>query len=127
MTGAVVEMTIKIIEECPDLRDEACASMESVMKDMGGFPDQIRKFMTDVLPPPPTPPTPPMDPAIAAEFERLRLEELAREAEKLRREQEGSDDEEEFEGQKAMKKPGEFTIYYFINNNLIFLLPICRS
>jgi len=95
VTGAVVEMTIKIIEENPDMRDEACAAMEGIMKDFGGFPDQIRQFMKEVLPPPPTPPTPPMDPAIAAELERLHQEELARAAKKLAMDQ---DDEDDFEG-----------------------------
>lgn len=101
--GAVVEMTIKIIEENPEMREEACAAMEAIMKDFGGFPDQIRTFMKEVLPPPPTPPTPPMDPEIAAQLEKLHQAELARAAAKLAGDQD--DDEDDIEG-VPRKKPG---------------------
>ena len=43
--GAVTEMIIKIIEEDPSQHADACASLESVFKDLGDFPNTIKVWL----------------------------------------------------------------------------------
>lgn len=94
VTKAMTEIVLNLLDENPDAREEACKAMETVLKEAGSFPDEIRDLMNDVLPP--EPPRP-MSPRLAAELERLKAEDEAREAEKARKAAEGSSDSDSAE------------------------------
>merc|ERR1712141_140775 len=70
-----------------DLRQDAMKALEQVLKEAGGFPNEIRDFINGLD----LPPEPP-DPKVIAAMEAKRLEEeAAAEAERLRLEQEEAD------------------------------------
>jgi len=103
VTKAMGEVLINLHEENPDLREDLGKAMETVLKECGGFPDEIRQIMDDVMPP--EPPRP-MSPRLAAELERLRAEDEAREAEKARKAAQGisdSSDDIDFGDEEAIK------------------------
>ena len=77
----MTEVLLNLHEENPDLRDDLGKAMETVLKDCGGFPDQIRQLMDDVMEQLPEIERP-MSPRLAAELERLKAEDDAREAAK---------------------------------------------
>ena len=88
-------MLLNILHGDPDnydMRFEALNSLQTVLKEAGGFPTEVREFM-ETLELPPEPP----DPKILAEIERKRAEEEAKENERLRL-------EEEAEAAKAAKE-----------------------
>ena len=99
----MTELTLKIIEENPDAYNEASGALEFILKDMGGFPDQIREHLVANLPPPPTPPE-----------ERQKREELAAELERLRLEEEAK-----ARGEEVGKKPGQLEYPFIILHFLI--------
>jgi hypothetical protein len=89
---AMTEMLLNLLDEDLDnwdLRQDAMKALEQVLKEAGGFPNEIRDFLM-TLDLPPEPP----DPKVMAAAEAKRLEEeekAAAEAEKLRLEQEEAD------------------------------------
>lgn len=96
------EVLLNILDENPDLRDDVSKAMEMVLKDCGEFPNEIRNILENVLPPEPERP---MSPRLAAELERLRAEDEAREAEKARKAQEGSSESDDIDyGDEDMAK-----------------------
>merc|ERR1719270_3129676 len=87
VTKAMTEVCLNILEDEIQLREEAYKAMETIMKDAGAFPTEIREYLDGALPPePPRPPSP----RLVAELERLRAEDEAREEEKARKALEGS-------------------------------------
>ena len=102
------EVLLNLLDENPDLRDDVGKAMEMVLKECGGFPDEIRQIMIDVMPP--EPPRA-MSPRLAAELERLRAEDEAREAEKARKAEMGpsdSSDDIDYGDEETMKKKSKF-------------------
>merc|ERR1719225_1063779 len=90
---AMTEMLLNLLDEDLDnwdLRQDAMKALEQVLKEAGGFPNEIRDFING-LDLPPEPPDP-KDPEVIAAMEAKRLEEeAAAEAERLRLEQEEAD------------------------------------
>jgi len=85
LNKAMTTLLLNVLNDDPDgyeTRMEALKAMELVLKEAGGFPNEIRAFM-DSLELPPEPP----DPKVLAELERQRQEEEDR----LRKEQEAAD------------------------------------
>jgi hypothetical protein len=79
----MVELLLNLLEENPDgyeLRIESVKVVETVLKEGGGFPAEIRDFMGALVLPPE-----PMDPKVLAEIQRKQDEADALEAEKLRK------------------------------------------
>ena len=102
VTNTMTEIMINLLEENPDIREDAVKACETVLKETGRFPDEIRRHLEDVLPPEP----PKVDPRLEAELERLRAEDEAREAEKARKLAAGESDSEcEFDEGEMAKKP----------------------
>merc|ERR1719225_597129 len=87
---AMTEMLLNLLDEDLDnwdLRQDAMKALEQVLKEAGGFPNEIRDFINGLD----LPPEPP-DPKVIAAMEAKRLEEeAAAEAERLRLEQEEAD------------------------------------
>ncbi|QQP51690.1 Uncharacterized protein FKW44_013124, partial [Caligus rogercresseyi] len=63
----MTEILLNVLDEKPQLREEALKAVEVVMKDSGQFPDQIRTYLDSVVPE-----EVPMDAQLAEELERLR-------------------------------------------------------
>ena len=85
LNKAMTTLLLNVLNDDPDgyeTRIEALKAMELVLKEAGGFPNEIRAFM-DSLELPPEPP----DPKVLAELERQRQEE----EDKLRKEQEAAE------------------------------------
>nr|XP_040575722.1 uncharacterized protein LOC121124624 isoform X2 [Lepeophtheirus salmonis] len=76
VNSTMTEILLNVLDEKPEMREDAVRACEVVMKDSGQFPDQIRKHLDAVLPPEEKK----MDPRLAEELERLRAAEEAREA-----------------------------------------------
>ena len=70
----MTEVMLNILEEDISAREEAAKAMETIMKDAGMFPTEIREYLENVMPPEERPPSP----RLLAELERLREEEEAR-------------------------------------------------
>jgi len=101
--AAVLEMTLKILDNDIQMHSEAVAAVEATLKDIGMMPDEIREFILDNLPPPPTPPEEvERRNAIAAELERLAKEEEERERLKKLKDT----DPEAYEKEMAKMKKG---------------------
>ena len=87
----MVELLLNILQDDPeswDLRVDALKVIETVLRDAGSFANEVKEFLdTNVVQL--LPPEPP-DPKVAAEMERQRLEEEAKEAERLRKEEEAA-------------------------------------
>lgn len=78
--SAVTELVLKIMEDDPSLYFEAVKCLEDTFKDMGEFSTTIQDWIKEHLPSPPTPPEEiERRAAVAAELERLTLEEEERE------------------------------------------------
>jgi len=80
---------MNLLDENPDsyeIRMEALKTLELVLKEAGGFPNEIRDFI-GTLELPPEPP----DPKVLAEIARKQAEEEEREAERLRKEAEAAE------------------------------------
>ena len=95
-------MLLNILHGDPDnydMRFEALNSLQTVLKEAGGFPTEVREFM-ETLELPPEPP----DPKILAEIERKRAEEEAKENERLRLEEEAEAAKAAKEAAKAAKE-----------------------
>ena len=109
MNKAMTTLLLNVLNddpECYELRMEALKAMELVLKEAGGFPNEIRAFM-DSLELPPEPP----DPKVLAELQRQKeLEEIRKwdeEEEKRKRKLKtwwNPDDDEECQNQRQMKK-----------------------
>ena len=84
-------MLLNILHDDPeswDVRVDALKVIETVLRDAGSFANEVKEFLdTNVVQL--LPPEPP-DPKVAAEMERQRLEEEAKEAERLRKEEEAA-------------------------------------
>ena len=100
----MTEVLLNILEEDIGLREDGAKALEIIMKESGMFPTEIREYLEEVLPPEPERP---MSPRLAAELERLRAEDEAREAEKARKAAEGSSSSgEDFVDDGGAKKKG---------------------
>eukprot|EP00096_Caligus_rogercresseyi_P009361 TRINITY_DN316_c0_g2_i1.p2 TRINITY_DN316_c0_g2~~TRINITY_DN316_c0_g2_i1.p2 ORF type:complete len:1031 (-),score=293.92 TRINITY_DN316_c0_g2_i1:292-3384(-) len=67
VNSTMTEILLNVLDEKPQLREEALKAVEVVMKDSGQFPDQIRTYLDSVVPE-----EVPMDAQLAEELERLR-------------------------------------------------------
>ncbi len=45
LTKAMTELILNLLDENIELREEAARAMELVLKEAGGFPDQIRQLL----------------------------------------------------------------------------------
>ena len=45
LTKAMTELILNLLDENIELREEAAKAMELVLKEAGGFPDQIRQLL----------------------------------------------------------------------------------
>ena len=45
LTKAMTELILNLLDENIELREEAARAMEIVLKEAGGFPDQIRQLL----------------------------------------------------------------------------------
>ncbi len=98
----MTEILLNLLDENPDsweLRQEALKTMELVLKEAGGFPNEIRAFMETIS----LPPEPP-DPKVVAEMERKRAEEEARLAAEAAALEDQESEEEVIEDGKPVKK-----------------------
>merc|ERR1719510_2449804 len=88
---AMVELLLNIVNEDPqsfDLRVDAMKTIETVLRDAGSFANEVKQFIdTEVIQL--LPPEPP-DPKVLAEMERQRALDEAKEAERLRKEEEAA-------------------------------------
>jgi len=83
---AMTELLLNLLDEDPDgwdLRQDALKAMENVLKEAGGFPNEIRDFMNNLE----LPPEPP-DPKVIAAAAAKKAEEEAAEAARLAAEEE---------------------------------------
>merc|ERR1719228_1199329 len=104
--SATTELVLKIIETEPSLYHEAVKSLEDTFKDMGEFQTAINDWVKEHLPSPPTPPEEiERRAAVAAELERLTLEENERERVKALKESDPAAYEKEMK-LKNGGKPG---------------------
>ena len=114
----MTEVLLNILEENIDLREDGAKALETIMKESGAFPTEIREYLEEILPPEPERP---MSPRLAAELERLRAEDEAREAEKARKALEGSSSSgEDFVDDGGAKNKGS------INNFSHILFSTCQ-
>ncbi|CAB4070439.1 unnamed protein product [Lepeophtheirus salmonis] len=51
VNSTMTEILLNVLDEKPEMREDAVRACEVVMKDSGQFPDQIRKHLDAVLPP----------------------------------------------------------------------------
>merc|ERR1711902_213941 len=76
---AMTELLLNLLDEDPDgwdLRQDALKAMENVLKEAGGFPNEIRDFMNN-LELPPEPPDPKVRLAIAKRCKKKHFKKIS--------------------------------------------------